>query len=223
MKKSCFSKKLSEDGFYFEIHQSFEANCLQVKQVHGNRIWEAIPGSAGPGSPEEVEADGILIHFKDWSGREEGPSIPILSIRTADCLPVVVLGKTGVANIHAGWRGLKEKILANELIRSIDPRYFYIGPAIQKCCYQVGKEFLQSEELVEFRPHVDLERRHLDLAAVAKEQILKKFPAVTVECSEVCTHCSSSPRLSSYRRDGGDKKNYSRNFNLLIYRGPDFV
>ncbi|MGH9352816.1 MAG: peptidoglycan editing factor PgeF [Terriglobia bacterium] len=73
----------------------------------------------------------------------------LLSVRTADCLPILVVdpGARAVAAIHSGWRGalarIAEKTLG-EMRRCFgsNPRRLFaaLGPCIHPCCYEVGEE-----------------------------------------------------------------------------------
>ena len=61
-----------------------------VSQVHGKTVlWAEQPGLVG-------EADAVLTRV---------PGL-LVAVRTADCVPILVAGKTAVGAIHAGWRGL---------------------------------------------------------------------------------------------------------------------
>lgn len=77
----------------------------------------------------------------------------LLSIRTADCLPVLLVDPVhrAVAALHAGWRGtlarLAEKVVG--VMRGefqSDPRRMIavIGPGIRVCCYSVGEEVVSA-------------------------------------------------------------------------------
>jgi len=73
----------------------------------------------------------------------------LLSVRTADCLPVLLVDpkRRVVAAVHAGWRGALARILektVGEMRRVFcsEPRSLLavLGPSIRGCCYEVGKE-----------------------------------------------------------------------------------
>lgn len=70
-----------------------------------------------------------------------------LMMMTADCLPVVLVNRTGteVANLHAGWRGLADGIIENtiEAMHS-GPAYAWLGAAISQPCFEVGEEVKQT-------------------------------------------------------------------------------
>ena len=73
----------------------------------------------------------------------------LLSVRVADCLPVLVLDprQRAVAAIHAGWRSALGRIIEKSvgLMRAVfgsDPQHLLaaLGPSIRACCYEVGEE-----------------------------------------------------------------------------------
>lgn len=79
----------------------------------------------------------------------------LLSVRTADCLPVLLADppRRAVAAVHAGWRGALERIIekaAGEMRRVFgsDPAGLIaaLGPSIRACCYEVGQEVVEAFE-----------------------------------------------------------------------------
>ncbi|MBF0205320.1 MAG: polyphenol oxidase family protein [Oligoflexia bacterium] len=219
LQKSFLTLTHPPDGHYIHCHQ-----------VHGNNIWVVTPGNQELSS--DTNADGILLYFKDWgldwdqAQDKELRGLPPLCIKTADCLPVLVLGRKGAAVVHAGWKGIQGKILLNPVLNTIDPYYFCIGPAIQRCCYQVGPEFKNAPLANTFSAYsvVDATSLFLDLPASAKGQILNSYPHAQVTISHVCTYCSKSPVLHSYRRachtpstSSTPEEQKQRNYNLYYF------
>ncbi len=136
-------------------------------------------------------------------------SLAPLCIVTADCIPIVMLGKKGVAFLHAGWRGVQSSIFLHKNIPDIEPTYVFLGPSIRKCCFEVQKDFYtffpNSNHHFEHRNH----KIYFDLIEETKEQLLNHFPRLTIEDSAICTCCNLA--FHSYRRD----KTSLRNYNLL--------
>lgn len=97
------------------IKEVFPDTCL-LKQVHGNRITKA--------STHLIEADGHYSSKKNQA----------LIIRTADCLPVFFSNKSSVVALHAGWRGVANKILSRAKIENLtkNATHLFIGPHIQQ-------------------------------------------------------------------------------------------
>ena len=116
-------------------------NGINMKQVHGKIILKA-DGNLLPQKNPLVEADAVVTNQKN---------LPILT-RTADCLPVFFHDpvKHCIAVAHAGWKGTQYNIVTETIAKM---REFWgtdtkdvkvaFGPAIQKCCYEVGSEFKQ--------------------------------------------------------------------------------
>ena len=77
----------------------------------------------------------------------------LLGVQTADCVPILLADtrQRAVAAIHAGWRGTLARIAVKALGRmrmefGTRPRDVVaaLGPAIGRCCYEVGPEVAQA-------------------------------------------------------------------------------
>lgn len=77
----------------------------------------------------------------------------LLGVQTADCVPILLADtrRRVVAAIHAGWRGTLARIAVKTLGRmkmefGTQPRDVVaaLGPAIGRCCYEVGPEVAQA-------------------------------------------------------------------------------
>ena len=154
----------------------------------------------------------------------------LLGVQTADCVPVI-LGdaRSGACSaVHAGWRGTAASIVsaALELMREAygtraeDVRAC-IGPAANVCCYEVGREVIETfrarfdytDELLaptrEGHARIDLQRanlRQLIGAGVSTERI---------HIAPFCTICRHD-LFFSYRRE---KKVHGRTGRLLAVIG----
>jgi hypothetical protein len=171
------AERVFENRRRLEAHTGAGATALG-RQVHGVELQEWTAPPAG-GDPPEV--DGHLT-------REPGLG---LLVQVADCLPVALAAPGQVAMVHCGWRGLAGGIIGRALDRFDEPPAAAIGPGIGKCCYEVGEEvaaaFGKSGE------------SHLDLRAIAREQLAGASEVVEVD---LCTSCN--PELFfSHRRDNG--------------------
>ncbi|NJL26668.1 MAG: polyphenol oxidase family protein [Thermoanaerobaculia bacterium] len=177
-----------------------------LRQVHSDRVVDASPGCCG-------EGDAL------WA-RDSGLGLAVV---TADCVPVILAGREGVAVAHAGWRGVAAEIVAATLARLGEPVQqvtAWIGPAIGRCCYEVGHDV--AARVVEAiapgrRAGVLLagprDRPHLDLAAAVAAQ-LETQGIGEIQRVACCTRCSET-MLWSYRRDG---QQAGRNL-ALVWRG----
>lgn len=174
-----------------EITAGVQSDFFSLKQVHGTRILNAPPVSP---AHLEQEADGIVINK---------PDIPA-GILTADCLPVVVVGRDGIALLHCGWRGLAEGIIRRVASFISEPVAAAVGPGISACCYEVQADV--ASRLARKHEAVILNRGG-KLYADLKKYALRELTGIGVApdsilVSEHCTYCG--PELFfSYRRDPG--------------------
>jgi YfiH family protein len=171
-----------------------------LRQVHGATVLEARAGACGEGDALVVRSAGLAA-----------------AIATADCVPVVVVGRDAAVAVHAGWRGVVAGVVPRALAAlsaaGATDLAAFVGPAIGGCCYQVGADVAAavvaasaaSVLVVEptaagepARPRRDLP--HVDLRrAVASQLATGGVAAITLV--EACTRCRAG-QLESYRRDG---------------------
>lgn len=135
-------------------------------------------------SPDEVDAHATA-----------DPGLTPL-VMVADCLPVALAGRGGVAMAHCGWRGLAAGIVARAAT-AIEAEAAAVGPGIGPCCYEVGDEVLT--EFADLDGVAD--GRMLDLSAVARA-LLERVGVEATETSGLCTKCNPD-LFYSHRRDGG--------------------
>jgi YfiH family protein len=163
---------------------------LMGLQVHGSELQEHTEAQdpspyAHPGSPLP-EVDGHVT---------SSPGLAPL-VLVADCLPVAMAGRGGVAMLHCGWRGLGAGIVARGA-EMIGAQHAAIGPGIGPCCYEVGPEVL--ERFAGLGEGI-ADGRMLDLAEVVRRQ-LRAAGVERIESAGLCTNCE--PELFfSHRRDG---------------------
>ena len=175
------------------------ANCEVADKYHRGRgafaLEEAIPG-----------ADALVT-------TETGL---ILTVTTADCLPVFIWSDDGmvVGIAHAGWKGLAGRVVENLIktarrVHNIPLNRFYLkaGAGIGPCCYVVDKERLKKYigyPMCEIHWRED-ETAHLNLNAIVKVQARRQgIPEENVGVTEECTCCGDN--YPSYRREGENLK-----------------
>jgi len=128
----------------------------------------------------------------------------VLSILTADCLPIALIGKDKIAAVHVGWRGLCSGVIDNVLSAGWEEEQakVFIGPAIGLCHFSVGEEVVQA-----FRSRYPQSpefwfkangRLHFDLTGAAGWLFTRVGISVN-EGMAPCTVCD--PRFFSHRRD----------------------
>jgi hypothetical protein len=134
----------------------------------------------------------------------------LLVVQTADCLPVFLLDRQrkvcGLA--HGGWRGLLGGI-AGRLARAMidlgaapSGLEAWLGPAIGAAQYEVGGELVAQFRAAFSGAPVAPDDRHLDLAAVARHQLVAAGVApVRILSSGECTRARDD-RYHSYRAQG---------------------
>jgi len=184
------------------ITGSRETPLRTIRQVHSNLsvVAEATAPEAIP------EADGVLTHQ---------PGI-LLSVMTADCIPVLVADPVhrAVAAFHAGWRGTLARIVETGIARMTaefgsDPAQLTaaVGPGIGACCYTVGREVpLQFEAQFDYSGELFVEGREgirLNLIEANRRQLLAGgVPAASIAQVGGCTGCQPE-LLYSHRASGG--------------------
>ena len=151
------------------------------------------------------EYDGYVV---------DKPGIATL-ITTADCNPIIIYDKAKnvVANVHAGWKGVINRIYINA-IKLMQEKYeskvedlvICIGPSIRKCCFTSQEDsfkekftsvFEYAEDYLEYEE--DKVTFHIDLIKILKHE----FENVGVDESQIhvapiCTRCSTDD-FFSYR------------------------
>jgi len=178
---------------------------LFLKQVHAERIVSDGEWRSG------VEADGLILERRGM----------VAVVQTADCLPLFFFDDErrcgGV--VHVGWRGLLQGIeekLVERLQAGLAAFSFYLGPAIERSCYEVGVElpemFAKKPYVNEIFALLDSGKYSMDLKTGVKLSLVAHGVAVgRISDAGLCTSCSGG-RFPSYRRDG---KTGRRIFNFL--------
>ena len=98
-----------------------------LQQVHSNRVINI---------NQQIEIEAADASFTERAG-------VVCAVLTADCLPVLLASIDGsiICAIHAGWRGLLNGIISNAVdALNNNELIAWLGPAIGKNCFEVGKE-----------------------------------------------------------------------------------
>jgi YfiH family protein len=159
-------------------------------QVHGAEVTrrEAAP-SPNPFTHDARPAEG--------DGQVTANSALTPLVQVADCLPVALAGRRGVALVHCGWRGLAAGIVERG-VTEVGATAAAIGPGIGPCCYEVGEEVLAAFDGL---GEGIADGRMLDLPEVAR-RLLAAAGVGAVESSGLCTSCERE-LFFSHRRDAG--------------------
>ena len=181
-----------------EAFGSSGASIATLKQIHSDIVMRV--DSSAP--HERPAADALTT---DRSGQ-------LLGIRTADCVPVLMIdpSQVAVAAVHAGWRGVSAGIVSCAVNRmgqwyGSRPNEIEcaIGPAISRCCFEVGEEVAEKFE-GEF---VDRSgsKPHVDLIAAVQSQLASAGVGRVFTVGE-CTVC----RPQKYFSHRGERGNAGR-------------
>ena len=183
----------------------------------GTRISEGWLPEAATASLKQIHSDVIVRAESPMNREREGDALVTgtpglwIRIRTADCLPVLLLDERRrvVGAAHCGWRGTKLALAAATVRRmadefGTDPSEVRaaIGPGIGLCCFEVGgevaREFRQT-----FPERSDLDdRTRLDLTEALERQLVEAgLSRDRIVRSELCTRCREE-LFHSFRRDG---------------------
>jgi len=183
------------------LEKSFTHLCF-IKQVHGTHLVEA-----------DFNTQTADAH---WTQNKKKS----LVIQTADCLPVMAYlpDQRMTLAIHAGWRGVQQKIITHSLtqlkIKKFDPIHLFIGPHIQQKSFEVDKD-VANEILTAHGEGLDSSfcqesdnKYYINLSAlVVREVEALKLQLDVLTVSSVDTKTSSS--YYSYRDGDRGGRNYS--------------
>lgn len=179
-------------------------------QVHGREVV-VVTGDEEPEDVRAHKADALVTVAADVA----------VGVRTADCAPILLAvdDGSGVAAVHAGWRGAVggalESAVAELCARAnVSPSRIVaaIGPSIGMDAFEVGPEVVaQAAAVVDVtgltRPgaaHPDGDRVHLDLRGVVA-RVLAKAGVTRVDLVGGCTVTEESAYFS-HRRDVTHRK-----------------
>jgi YfiH family protein len=175
-------------------------SLVRLKQVHGTDVLVVDRPVDQLPPEEERRFDAAVTNRND----------AILSIRTADCVPILLFSPGAAAAVHAGWRGTLDGTVKNAVEALVELRgcradsiLAALGPCIHSCCYQVGRDVWEPFTK-NFRPDVHIirdEDHYLDLVTANRAWLLRSgVHAANIDVLKHCTHCSSD-LFFSYRRE----------------------
>lgn len=140
-----------------------------------------------------------------------------IALNFADCVPIIFYDcvKKITASAHAGWRGTVAKIgpkTVEKMVQNFGSNpndiIALIGPAIGKCCFEVGGDVLkQIIESVDGQTEDAISGMHADLKQINKIQLLASG-VKKIDLCEYCTSCQSE-LFFSYRKENGKTARHS--------------
>lgn len=186
-----------------------ESPLAILRQVHSDRVIRA--------------SRSLVADPPQGDGWVTGESDLLLAIQTADCLPVLLVDpeQRVVAAVHAGWRGTIRRIAAKAVHRMQTDFGSHpsnclavVGPAIRRCCFEVGdevvqaftKEFERAASFLSETPSAKATRANshcVDLVEACRSQLLDAgMAAESIFTDGPCTACATQ-LFFSHRADSG--------------------
>lgn len=180
-------------------------HLLFPSQVHGTKTLR-LAGEPRFSDVLRTEADAILADPLGLSGAFA------VGVRSADCVPVLVADRErgSVLAIHAGWRGVADRIVPAALRELLaggsrpEALVAAVGPHISLDAFEVGDDVAASlaaaSTLGAAAVQAGAPRPHVDLRAVVTAQ-LGELGVTAVDQVAGCT-LTDGERFFSFRRDG---------------------
>lgn len=200
------NRKLISD--YLQIQEN---NIIHPQQTHSANI-----NLAQKNKTDYPNTDSLIL---------TNPTQAIY-LNFADCTPLIFYDeKQNIGAIaHAGWRGTAKKIgilTAEKLVKEFNTKLsdinVLIGPAISKCCYDVGQEVLEqlknsvinSNRLYEYKDN----KIFVDLKNINKTQLTE----IGIEKIDVCPYCTccDNELFFSYRKEQGTTNRHNAILKLI--------
>ena len=181
------------------------------KQVHGREVMMVYKEDARPvyGYDELFEADGYVTNI---------PGVP-LAVFTADCIPLLMADEESgvIAAVHCGWRSTVADIQHNAIEKmcilgaEYDNIKACIGPAIGRCCFEVGDDVIAGvENLLSGMTYGLYDKKEngkymLDLKGALKRSLINSgLLEANIEIIEDCTMCNPD-KYWSHRYTKGER------------------
>ncbi len=147
-------------------------------------------------------------------------------ITTADCNPIIIYDKKNnvIANVHAGWKGVINKIYINAINKMVE-KYnsapsdliVCIGPSIRKCCFTSQEESFKEKFTSTFNYEdkylqydSDNTTFHIDLICILKNEFEKVGIKIeNIHVADICTRCNTEDFYSYRKAVQTGKKDYA--------------
>ena len=122
-------------------NRNFTSNYLNKnKIILTNQVHSNIVSYVDKNFSKDINSDAMITNRNDI----------LLGILTADCAPIIVLGKKYFGIIHAGWRGLIDGIIENTIMKfntlgeTENHLNVFVGPHLSMDSFEVKKEFVDN-------------------------------------------------------------------------------
>lgn len=175
----------------------FELEHLVVgNQVHGAEITVVTAKDAGRGAYDNES------RLPDTDALVTNEANLCLMVLTADCVPVLLFDpeRRVIAAIHAGWKGTVADIVG-KTVNLLQEHYGCdpcdilagIGPAIGKCCFEVGQEVaevFQNRYPGQVEAGKNPTKYQIDLSGINYRQLQGAgLKTINIEQAGICTRC----------------------------------
>lgn len=156
-------------------------------QVHGADVAQV--DGATPTGAEARAVDGLVTAEPDR----------VLGVAAADCVPVLLAGRSGVAAVHAGRAGVAAGAVGATLAALGGASRAVVGPAIGGCCYEVPAAM--RDEVAAGHPTAHATTTWGTPSLDLPRAVLDELAAAGVDAERVggCTRCE--PGWFSHRAD----------------------
>ncbi len=180
----------------------------QPTQVHGKTVVQVGAGFKPVlfGKTQNLEslqntiADGIYTTEKNI----------FCTVKTADCIGLLLYHpQSGTFSaLHAGWRGLAQKIFTEFFLVSKIPAhecFVALSPSLGPCCSEFSNPHEETPDF--FHPFII--GKYVHLWEIARQELLKNgVYEKNIEMPAFCTKCDPQKRFFSHRR-GEKERNIS--------------
>jgi YfiH family protein len=170
---------------FFSDHDIAPQKILNPQQkIHGVTIF------SDKNFDPEHECDGVYTDKKNT----------LCMVKTADCIGAIFYHpqlKIG-ATIHAGWRGLAQKIFS-AFLQKFSPAerkgfLVALSPSIGVCCSEFSDPYIETPKFFHRFIHKKSDKYFVDLWEIAKAELLEKnIPEKNIEMPVCCTKCQKNP------------------------------
>ena len=193
----------------------YEYQNEKVKIFFGNKNYQ-MPTHLNHKKIQQIHSDVII----DWRSCQAlsaadahitATANECLIVSTADCLPILVHDQknNSVAAIHAGWRGVANRITKKCLTQLASQNLqIWIGPHIHQASFEVDPDV--ADQLDPQRQHSFEKNKkwHVDLQSIVKKQITDLgIPLGSIHSLEIDTVLATD--FHSFRRDRSAGRNIS--------------
>ena len=137
-----------------------------------------------------------------------------IGIKTADCVPILIVGDSMVGAVHAGWRGLIQSIVFKTLEKmdelGCNVKHIFVGAHICKNCYEVDQKIIDNlpsyYKSGRYLKKISSGKYLLDLFSIVCHQIEIFNPLIKIEHMGKYTCCNNN-LFYSYRKEKTQKRN----------------